>query len=189
MNTHLDAEPRARGRTPLPAYGPIDALLGFAVFYVFVERATPTVVDVVTAALADVAPSLVRLGLAAALWFVLAATVLDQARRQLAALGVGSHDDVDRSERSRGAPTGLRWLGYLVASLAGGAVAAWTFEGAVATGISLIRAVAALDVAGVAPLEFVAMIVFFVAFGIATRSLDRLVVGTLRRILVGRPSE
>ena len=31
-----------RGRSPLPAYGPIDVVLGYVVFYVFVGRATPT---------------------------------------------------------------------------------------------------------------------------------------------------
>lgn len=187
MNSYGPAPERTDpGRCRLPAYGPIDAVLGFVAFYVFVDRATPTVVDVLAVAVPAASPSLVRLGLAATLWFVLAVTLLDRARRQLAALGVGSRDDVGRAERSRAAPTRLQFAGYLVVLLLGGVVAAWTFEPAVRTGIALIRTVATLDVAAFDPLGFVTMVVFFVAFAGATRALDRLVVGGIRRRLTGR---
>jgi hypothetical protein len=158
-------------------------LLGYVVFYIFVDRATPTVVDVFTAALPDVSPSLVRLGLAGALWFILAVTLIDQLRRQLAALGVGSRDDVSRAERSRGAPTDLRLVGYLVVLLLGGIVAVWTFEPAVRAGIAMIRIVGTLDVSGFVLLKFVLMVVFFVAFASATRALDRLIIGGIRKML------
>jgi hypothetical protein len=66
----------------------------------------------------------------------------------------------------------------------GGVVAAWTFEPAVAAGISLVHAAASLDPSVVVPVEFAAMIVFFVAFSGATRALDRLVVGGVRAVIV-----
>jgi hypothetical protein len=103
---------------------------------------------------------LVRLGLAVLLWFILVVTFLDQLRRQLAALGFGS-----RGEQSRGAPTDLRLVGYLVALLLGGTIAAWTFEPAVQAGISLIWIVGTLDPTRFALLEFVLMIVFSYADG------------------------
>lgn len=165
-----------------PAYGPVEAALGFALFYVLVDRATPTVVDVISGALP---PSLVGLGLAAALWFVLAVTVLDQARRQLAALGVVGEDRSGGRPDDRVAPSESRALAYLVGLLVGGLVAVWTYEGAVGTAVSLLRAVAALDAGAFATVEFVAMVAFFVSFGVATRSLDRLVVGGFRWTLAG----
>lgn len=180
MSTYVDTGSRtdSRGR-PVPAYGPVDAVLGFVLFYVIVDRATPTVVDVTTGILPDV--SLVGLGLAMALWFVLAVTVVDQARRQLAALGVVSHDDV--TTRSRAVPSETRALAYLVLVLVGGALAAWTFDRAVDTAVSLIRVVAALDAAAFVPADFFVMVAFFVSFGVATHALDGLVIGGIRAIL------
>ena len=117
MSTYADADvesrTRSRERRPVPAYGPVDALLGYGLFYVVVERATPTVVAVVGDAVGDAA--LVRLGLALALWFVLAVTLIDQLQRQLAALGVVSGDG---SRRWRLAP--FETLGpYVALALAG----------------------------------------------------------------------
>lgn len=183
MNTNDKTGTRSDSGPSLPAYGAIDAVLGYVVFYVFVDRATPTVVDVVIAVLPDVSPSLVRLGLAGALWFILAVTLLDQIRRQLAALGVGSRDDVSRAEQARGAPTDIQLVGYLVVLLLGGIIAAWTFEPAIRSGISLIRVVGTLDVTRFMFPEVVLMVVFFIAFAIATRALDRLLIGSVRKLL------
>ena len=184
MNSYVNTKGSAdSGRSPLPAYGPIDALLGYVVFYVFVDRATPTVVDVLTAAVPDMAASLIRLGLAGVLWFILAVTLIDQLRRQLAALGIGGRDDVSRAERSRVAPTELRFVGYLAVLLLGGIVAAWTFEPAIRAGINFIRIVGTLDVSAFVIVEFVLMIVFFIAFASATRALDRLIIGGIRKLL------
>jgi len=167
---------------PAPAYGPIDALLGYVVFYIFVQRATPTVVDVLTGALPELTPSQVRLGLAVVLWFILVVTVVDQVRRQLAAFGVGSPDDVDRAERQGSLLTESQVATYLAVLVVGGLLAAWTFERAVASGIALIRIAGSLDVSAFAPLDFATMIVFFVSFAGATRALDRLVVGGIRKL-------
>src|SRR6056297_2245399 len=82
----------ARDRPQFPAYGPIDAVLGLVLFYVVVDRATPTVVDVFGEVLPDVSSSTVELGLAIFLWFVVAVTLIEQLRRQLIALAVLESD-------------------------------------------------------------------------------------------------
>ncbi|CQR51696.1 MULTISPECIES: hypothetical protein [Haloferax] len=192
MNAHAGADPepdpdRPRGREPFPAYGPVDAALGFVVFYLFVERATPTVVDILTSAVTGLSASAVGFGLAAVLWFVFAVTTLDQLRRQLAALGLVSDDGrrTDGARSVRAAPSALRLLSSAVVAVVAGFIAAVTFDRAVDAGIALIRLVADLGLGvflfGAFPLvEFLVMVVFFVSFGAATRSLDRLVVGSVR---------
>lgn len=152
-------------------------MLSVTVFYVFVERATSTVVDVFTAAVPGVSASAVGFGLAALLWFVLAVTVLDQLQRQLAAVGVGTRSAVARADREAGTPGETRLFAYLAGLTVGGAVAVWTLE----TG--MVRIVGTLDAAGFALVEFLTMLVFFVAFAAATHSLDRLVIGTVRRLI------
>lgn len=175
MSTHVDAgTPTGHARPFLPAYGPIDALLGFAVFYVFVDRATPTVVDVVTAALPGVTAGTVGFALAAALWFVLVVALLDQARRQLTALR-----ETERRETPTTA-TEPRLLSYAALVLVGGVIAAWTFERAIEAGIAFIRAMATLEFGSLVPVELAVMVVFFVTFGVASWALDRLVIGGLR---------
>lgn len=59
----------------------------------------------------------------------------------------------------------------------------WTFETAVQAGIALIRIVGTLDSSAFVTVEFVVMVVFFVSFAAATHSLDRLVIGTVRRLI------
>lgn len=167
-----------------PAYGPVDAALGFGLFYVLVDRATPVVVDVARE-VPGIDPSLVRFGLAAALWFVLTVTVVDQLRRQLAALGVGTHDAVDPDPASRAPPTESVALAYLVLFVLGGGLAWLTVERALETAVALIPAVAALDAGAFVSVDFAVMVVFFLSFAVATRSLDRLVVGGIRWALQG----
>ena len=95
-------------------------------------------------------------------------TALDQVRRQLAALGVGSEADVRRQARYPVTPSETRALVYLVALLVGGLLAVWTFAPAIDTAVSLIRSVAAMDVGAFLTAEFVTMAVFFVAYSVAT---------------------
>lgn len=176
-----DLPPAGRGARTFPAYGPVEAALGYALFYHVVTRATPTVVAV----LSDVAglpPSLVGLGLAALLWFVLAVTATDQARRQLAALGVV---EADRRPEvwSRVVPPGLSTPAALLLVVLAGAVAAWTLEAAVGTAVDAVRWVAALDVGAVVSVAVGRLVVFFVAFGVAAHALDRLLVDAVRAML------
>jgi hypothetical protein len=185
MSTVVDSGSRtdAGDRRYFPAYGPIEAALGFVMFYVIVDRATPTVVDVVTAVFPTVSPSLVRLGLAVFIWFVLTVTVIDQGRRQLAALGVGSRADVRREARTRATPSAPRAVAYLVVFLVGGALAAWTFDPAIDIAVSLIPIVATFDFGALVLVDLVVLVVFFVSWGAAIAALDRLVIGGIRAIL------
>lgn len=164
-----------------PAYGPLEAALGYVLFYVLVDRVTPAVVDVFSETVLDVSPSVVRVGLAALLWFVLVVTAVDELRRQLAALGVVTDQPRVRGW-SRVALSSLRTAGYLVALAGGGGVAALTFERAVGTIQSLIPVVATVDPAGIDLLEVFVMVVFFVAYSTATHALDQLVIGAIRSL-------
>ena len=190
MDTHVDPEARrewsAGGARNLPPYGPVDALLGYALFYVVVDRVTPTAVAAAADALPDVAPSAVRFAFASLLWFVLVLTVVDQLRRQLAALGVGSHGEVDPDPATRGPPPEPVALGSLLGLVLGGSVAWLTFEAGLATVASFIDSVVRLDVDGLLVVDAALLVVFFVAYGVATWSLDRLVVGAVRWALVDR---
>ncbi|KAB1185377.1 MULTISPECIES: hypothetical protein [Haloferax] len=183
MSTYVDSRVGTRKGRSFPAYGPIDSILGFVVFYIFVERATPTIVAVFSTAIPGLSASAIGFGIAALLWFIFVVTILDQLRRQLAALGVGSRGDVERSTREGGTPSGTLVLLYVGAVVLGGAIAAWSFERAVDAGIMMIQIVGTLDITRFDLLAFVVMIVFFVSFGAATRALDRLVIGGFRAVL------
>lgn len=165
-----------------PAYGPIEAILGYVLFYVLVDRATPVVVETFSETVLDLSPSFLEFGLAMALWFVLGVTAIDQVRRQLAALGLVSYDEYQLRVWSRVTPSSLRTTGYLVAVVVGGGVAVLTFQRAIETLVSLIPLFATVDPAGFDIIGLLAMVTFFVAYGIATHSLDRLVIGTIHAL-------
>ncbi|MDB2262763.1 hypothetical protein PM025_01200 [Halorubrum ezzemoulense] len=112
-----------------PAHGPVEACLGYLLFYILVDRVTPPVVEAFGSTALSLPSSFVRFGLVAALWFVLVVTAVDQARR-LAALGVGTYDDPGLRVRSRVVPSSPRTTGCLLALIAGTAVAMVTFDGA-----------------------------------------------------------
>jgi hypothetical protein len=173
---------RATGTTSqaFPAYGPIEALLGYVLFYVIVDRVTPDIVETFGETVLDLSPSFVRFGLAAALWFVLVVALIDQARRQLAALGLVSYEEYQLRLWSRVTPASVRTAGYLAGLLVGGGVAALTFGPAVETLRSLITIVATTDIAAFDVAGFLVMTAFFVAYGLATHSLDRLVIDVIR---------
>ncbi|WP_410767396.1 hypothetical protein [Haloferax sp. DFSO60] len=175
-------ESRSRRVQSFPAYGPIDAAISYTVFYIFVEYATQTIVEAVTTVFPTVSPSSVRFGLAVFLWFILAVTLLDQIRRQLSALGGDATDDSRWYNRPSGVPSGSWMVVYGVLTVVGGAIAYLTFDSALETGRVMIQLVATLDVSSFVPLDFIVLVVFFVSFGVATRSLDRLVIGGIRAI-------
>ncbi|MCU4718728.1 hypothetical protein [Halapricum hydrolyticum] len=174
------------GTVELPAYGPIEASLGYLLFYVLVDRVTPAIVTVFSETVLDLSPSFVRFALAVALWFVLAVSVIDQLQRQLAALGVGTYDQAQLRLWSRVTPSSLRTAGYVLVFLAGSIVAAMTFESAVETLSALIPAIATAEVSTTDPIGVFAMVVFFLAYGTAARSLDRLVIGGIRALVSDR---
>jgi len=184
MGTHVTSRDRRGGgiAEEFPAYGPVEAVLGYALFYVLVDRTTPAVVEVFSETVLDLSPSFVGFGLAAALWFVLAVSGLNQVRRQLAALGAVSYDDYELRVWSRVTPSSVRTVGYLLGVVGGGAVAALTFEPAVDALLGLIPVVGAVDVASFDLAGLLVLVTFFVAYSVATHSLDRLVVDGIRAL-------
>ena len=168
-----------------PAYGPIEASLGYLLFYILVNRVTPAVLTVFSETGLNLSPSFVRFGLAIALWFILVVTAIDQTRRQLAALGVGTYDEYQLQRWSRVTPSSLRTGGYLLALIVGTAVAVTTFNHAVAALLSLIPVVATLDVVAFDVIEVFVMIVFFLSYSGAAHSLDRLVIGGIQTLMSG----
>lgn len=184
MSTYADPHTDTRRGTPyLPAYGPVEAVLGFALFYVLVDRATPALVDIAADLLPGVAPGAVQLATALALWFILVVTAIDQFRRQLAALGVATHDQVDPDPATRQPPSEPLALGYLVAFVFASGIAVSTADRGIDAAITVFAAVARLDVAAIVPAEVVLVVVFVVAFNVAARCLDRLLVGGVRWLL------
>lgn len=177
---HADEE-----ESPFPAYGPIEASLGYLLFYVLVDRATPVVVTVFSGTVLDLSPSFVRFGLAIALWFILVVTVTDQTRRQLAALGVGTYDDYRLRVWSRVTPLPLRTAGYLSAVIVCTAIAVITFDRAVEALLSLIPVVATVDVVVFDFIGVFVMVVFFLSYSVAAHSLDRVVIGGIRALMSG----
>lgn len=185
MTTHADAETgrldsRGHSGPYRPAYGPVDALLGYAMFYVVVDRATPTVLTVAGDLFPDVTPGAVGFGLAAFLWFVFVVSTIEQVRRQLAALGVVSHDEVDPDPRTRRPPSEPVALGYLVLFGFAAGIALLTFERGIAVAVSLVPALATLDVGSLLLADLLVMVLFFGSWAATTWSLDRLVVGGVR---------
>jgi len=168
-----------------PAYGPIEAALGYVLFYILIDSVTPAVITVFSDTVLDLSPSFVRFGLATALWFMLVVIVIDQTRRQLAALGIVTYDDFQLRLWSRVTPSSLRTVGYLVALVAGTAIAVITFDRAVDALLTLIPVVAAVDVVAFDLVELFVMVVFFVAYSVAAHSLDRLVIGGIRVLVSG----
>lgn len=165
-----------------PAYGPIEAALGYVLFYVLVGRVTPDIVTVFSETVLDLTPSFVRFGLAAALWFVFLVTAVDQTRRQLAVLGISKYDNFQLRVWSRVSPSSLRTAGYIVALVSGTAIAMITFSYAVEALQSLIPLIATATPVGLDAIELVVMIVFFIAYSIAAHSLDRVVIDGIRTL-------
>ncbi|WP_227133083.1 hypothetical protein [Halorubellus salinus] len=173
--TNSEASAAAAGGVFHPAYGPVDAVLGYVLFYVVVERVTPAVVDVVTDAFPGISQSTVTFGLAALIWVALGLTVVDQVGRQVAAFRGRTDETLWARIPSETEAT--------VASLAvvvGGALAASTFTAAMATLPDAVRALATFDVAGVVALDVVTLATFFVSYAAATWGADRLLVGGMR---------
>ncbi|MFB6071068.1 MAG: hypothetical protein ABEJ76_08590 [Halanaeroarchaeum sp.] len=172
-----------------PAFGPIDALLGFALFYFVVG----TVTVVLTQTLASVRPSMVPEPVgtwaAIALWVVFALTVVAQGVAQWESNPRRFDSAAARTrflERGRPDERRYRWWGIWV--LIGGVVAYWTFPPFVETLAQLTRIVAglAVDPGPTRPVRFLDLlgfVGFFLGYALMTRGIDRLVVGSLRALL------
>lgn len=180
-----ETRPAEEEGSQFPEYGPIEAALGYVLFYVLVDRLTPALVTVFSDSVLGLSPSFVRFGLATALWFVFLLTAVDQTRRQLAAIGVFTYDTYQLRVWSRVTPSSLRTAGYLVALVSGTAVASVTFPRAVEALRTVLLVIATVDPAAADVTEVFVILVFFIAYSIASHSLDVLVIDAVRAL----PSE
>ena len=184
----VDTESRARsvGRgAHVPAYGPVESILTYVLFFIVIDRATPTFRVVLSDVIPGISPGDVGFALAAFIWFVLVVSIIDQSRRQAAALGLGRHRSVDRDRSKAAVPSESRFLLSLVGAIVGAIVAYWTFESAMEMAIATIEIVFYLDVGGFDVAAFAVMVLFFVAWGPVTWTVDRLVIGGIRAVLAG----
>lgn len=172
-----------------PAYGPLEGVFGFVLFYVIVDRTTPMFVSVLSELQPGIPAETVRTIFAASLWVVAVLTFLGQLRRQVTALGLANGRGTVGDVRRPGLLDGRRALGYGVLLLLGWLFVAVSWESALATAVDLIPIVGFQDVDAFDPFEFVVMVAFFVAYGVATRALDRLLVGGVRYALEAESDE
>jgi len=180
---------RGRYRLIYPEFGPVDAVLGFVLFYFIVGLATVVAVDVLARSAPDLVPEPLSTWAAYLLWIVLALVIIGQIAEQ-----ARSNPRVFESERERRRflddrrPTEQQYLWWAGWVFVGGAVAYLTFSRFVPTFAMVIRFFVDLFVAPVPTRPFrVAdafwFVLFFVAYSVMTRGLDRLIVGSLRSLI------
>lgn len=172
-----------------PAYGPIDSVLGFGLFYLLVDLATPLLAEAL-AGLLGVESAAVETFAAVLLWAVFAATAFGAVLTQTAD-NPRTFDDRTEREAFLAANRPRPWEYRLHVALAtlGGAVAALAWETFVVVFEALLPAVVELDgtvPAVLTPGNVAAFVVFFLGFAAFSRGLDRLVIGTLRESLYRR---
>lgn len=184
-------EPTNDGRVTLyfPAFGPVDALLGYAFFYFVVGLGTAVAFD----ALAPVAPEMVPepLGTWAAivLWVMLGLIVLGQTAEQVRENPRRFESEADRAAfLDRHRPTERRYLWWAAWVLVGGAVAYLLFPGFVESFARFVRFFVAMLAGAVGPRslgvgDLLNLVGFSLGFAALTRGLDHLVVGSLRALL------
>lgn len=158
-----------------PAYGPIEGVLGVAMLYLVVARATPTFVTVLEDLAPLFDPATVRTILAVALWVVLAITLVEQVRRQLTALDLYPHAKtaIDPSGRPL---SGRHMVGYIVVLVLGLLFIPYAYDAALNTAAAIIPIVAYQSVEPFFVWDFIVMVVFFITYGLTIRALDRLLV-------------
>lgn len=172
-----------------PAFGPVDALLGYAFFYFVVGLGTAVALD----ALAPVAPEMVPepLGTWAAilLWVVLGLVVLGQTAEQVRTNPRRFESEADRAAfLTRHRPSERRYLWWASWVLVGGTVAYLFFPGFVESFARFVRFFVAAFAGAIGPRSLrlgdaVNLVGFSLGFAALTRGLDHLVVGSLRALL------
>lgn len=173
----------------VPAYGPIEAVLGYGFFYFLVHVGTP----VVQAAVADsglgIEPSLIGWAAAVALWAILLLTLLGQATEQ-ASENPRRYEDLAAARRGLDAlaPSMPRmqawsylWVVGMLIAVFGIGVFLESFRALLSHGVVLLDS--GFQGTVFTP-EFVWFVVYTIAFSLVTRYTDRLILGWYRRRLV-----
>lgn len=168
-----------------PAYGPVQAALGFGLFYVLVDLVTSPLATALAPVVPDLVPAPFTTATALLLWAVLGLSVAAEVRRQLAP-NPRTFEDRSSLEAflARERPEPQLLLGYLALLAVGGVLAAVSWPAFPAAFRDLVVTMASLPAfrpadAGAA----VAVVAFLVAFGLAAYCLDRLAIGLVREAL------
>lgn len=174
--------------TYYPRYGTVRSLLWFGLFYLAVGRATGAVVETLRAVDPSADPALVRLGMAASLWIVLAAVAVGELRRQAR----GNPEEflarqvlVEFADQHR--PAAREHVGWLLAALAGGAVARLArerFFGALDDALLVGRRLAEQGTLGpFSRMNLAWGVAFLAGFALVAHAADRVVVGGAREAI------
>ena len=170
-----------------PEYGPVEAALGYGLFYLLVATATPVMVEVLGPVLPGLVPTPFATVMALFCWFVLGVVVLAQVRRQVAANPRRFADAAERAAFLDAHRPTARDYGLAVAATAGGGlVAAFGVDAALAGLDSLLRSMVFVSGGAAGSVDLLGvgwLVVLFVSFGLFSRGVDRLVVGALRELL------
>lgn len=181
-------------RAFLPAYGPVEAAVGYVLFFLVVDRATPVLVDELAAPFPDAVPEPFTTYAAVVLWLVLVVLLLATVRGQLAA-NPRTFADADEREAFLDEQRRNRWRFRIDAALVvvGGAATVLTWDVFVAVLVALLSVVV-VELDGATPAlpgaeEFAVSVVFLVGVAALARGLDRLLVGGVRELLYRRYRE
>lgn len=181
-------------RVFLPAYGPVEAAVGYVLFFILVDRATPVLVDELAAPFPDAVPEPFMTYAAVVLWLVLVALLLATVRGQLAA-NPRTFADADERESFLDEQRRDRWRYRIDAALVvvGGAATVLTWDVFVAVLVDLLSVVV-VELDGATPAlpgaeEVAVSVVFLVGVAALARGLDRLLVGGVRELLYRRYRE
>lgn len=189
MSTHeISAEGRSARRggrwLVFPEYGLVDAILGFAMFYVVVATVTDPMAEGL-AGILGVDPDAIRTWFAIGLWIILGLTVLGQLTKQLKDNPHRfSTDDARRAFLERRRPGPLRYLGAILATTVGAAIAWLLIEEFLMALVSLaIVIVGPATITGISLWTVIWLVSFSIGFGLFTFGLDRLVIGLVRDLI------
>lgn len=177
-------------RLYLPAFGIVDAVLGFALFYFMAGLATVVAVDALAVAAPDLVPEPLSTWAAIACWVMLGLALVGIVGEQVRSNPRRFDSPADRARYlDRVRPDERRYLWWASWVAVGGAVAFATFGGFVFTFAALVRFLLAVFVGPVPRgppatfLDAVTLVAFFLGYSLMTRGLDRLVVGTGRALV------
>lgn len=167
----------------VPAYGPIQDVVGYGFFYVTVTAIGPTIVSVLDGAGVD--PVLVRYGLAIALWFLLGLTLIGVFQTQWRSIHRASREDRRSNDRPRfDSPGRLTFLACVVTIVASGTLVAVFFPRFVRALATIIVGVANVPAATIPPSAVGWVVLVGVAMGAFGYCLDRAVIGAIRRRMI-----
>ena len=185
--TERTAQDRRPVRLLYPEYGPLEALIGFGVFYLILDYMMPTLVDTLAGPFPDLVPDPLATGTAMLLWLflgvIVAATVLDF-------LDKNPREFEDRSERDtyldENRPSDRHFQHNLALMFLGGATAVLSWS----TAIEVLREMfpVVVELGGLVPpgsslVDGAVFVVFFIGVAAYARGLDRLVIGGMREFL------